>query len=374
MKFNNNIVIKEFNNGCRKIILDRGESLNSINLKMSNDLFKKLNQYNNDGQCKFIILSSNDSKSFSTGGDLKELVEKSNSSEGVLPILNSMYSLMYLIHTFKKPIISFMNGFVIGSGVGLSIHCSHKVVSENVKWSMPENKVGYFPDVGTSYYLSKIGPIGLYLAMVGNFINSVDLLKLKIANNFIPFKSFDNVINDLSTTSKINSKNDIDRILKKYNNNNNILKINRESSHLIKFSRIIQRCFNINFKSVTEILNNLNYELEINQNPEEKQWIVKTINTLMNSCPTSVCVSFENFHRSKNLDIKEILLNENRIGNRLGSRKDLNQGVYKALVDKSFTPIFNPSSIYDVNQSFIDSFFSPFEDEKQELFKNKLYN
>ncbi|KAN0023071.1 hypothetical protein ACTFIU_009154 [Dictyostelium citrinum] len=363
----NNILIKEFKNGCRKIVLDRGEALNSINLKMSNNLFMKLNEYNNDMDCKFILLCSNNNKSFSSGGDLKELVEKSNSSEGVQPILNSMYTLINLIHNFKKPIVSFINGLVIGSGVGISIHTSHKIISENVKWSMPENKIGYFPDVGTSFYLSKIGAIGLYLAMVGNSINSTDLLKLNIANYCIPFDLFNNAINDLCLTPNINYSNDIDIIIKKYKKN---LIINKETSHIVKFNDIIQRCFSTKSKSVSEIINNLNNELLQNKNPEEKEWLINTISTLKNSCPTSICISFESLHRSLNLDIEEILKNDNRIGNRISSRQDLSQGVYRALVDKSYKPKFSPSSINDINQSFTDSFFLPFQDKRNELFSN----
>ncbi|KAM9984421.1 hypothetical protein ACTFIZ_004107 [Dictyostelium cf. discoideum] len=367
----NNILIEEFKNGCRKVLINRGESLNSLNLNMSKDLFNILNEYNNDQETKFIILASNNNKSFSTGGDLKELVEKSNSSEGVAPILNSMYSLVDLIHNFKKPIVSLINGFVIGSGVGISINCSHKIVSENVKWSMPENKVGFFPDVGTSFYLSKLGSIGLYLAMVGNFITTTDLLKLNIVQNHIPFHLFNQVTNDLCLTPYISDKYDIDLILNKYIKN---LKITKESSHIVKYNDIIQRCFNTKFKSVLEIFNKLNLELLENNNPIEKEWLVKTVSTLMNSCPTSICVSFENIHRSLNLDFKEVLINDNRIGNRISSKQDFSQGIYGALIDKSFKPKFSPSSIYDIDKSYIDSFFLPFDNEKNELFNhNKLF-
>ncbi|KAM9986264.1 hypothetical protein ACTFIY_010702 [Dictyostelium cf. discoideum] len=367
-----NILIEEFKNGSRKILLNRSESLNSLNLNMSFDLFNKLKEYNNDPETKFILMGSNNNKSFSTGGDLKELVEKSNSSEGVAPILTSMYSLVDLIHNFKKPIISLINGFVIGSGVGISINCSHKIVSENVKWSMPENKVGYFPDVGTSFYLSKLGAIGLYLAMVGNFINSPDLLKLGFAQNHIPYHLFDQVSNDLCLTPNISNKNDIDLILKKYIKN---LKITKETSHIVKYNDIIQRCFNPKFKSVSEIFQKLNKELLENNNPNEKEWLVKTVSTLMNSCPTSICVSFNSIHRSLNLDLKEILINDNRIGNRICSRKDLSQGIYGALHDKSFKAKYSPSSIYDIDQSYIDSLFFPFDNEKNELFYHKkLYD
>ncbi|KAM9972365.1 hypothetical protein ACTFIW_007424 [Dictyostelium discoideum] len=367
----NNILIEEFKNGSRKILINRSESLNSLTLNMSMNLFNKLNEYNNDPETKFVLLSSNNNKSFSTGGDLKELFEKSNSSEGVAPILSSMYSLVDLIHNFKKPIISLINGFVIGSGVGISINCSHTIVSENVKWSMPENKVGYFPDVGTSYYLSKLGAIGLYLAMVGNFINSPDLLKLDLVQNHIPFNLFNQVSDELCLTPNISNKNDIDLILKKYKRN---LKITKETSHIVKYNDIIQRCFNTKFNSVSEIFNKLNMELLENKNPIEKEWLVKTISTLMSSCPTSICVSFNSVHRSLNLDLKEILINDNRIGNRICTRKDLIQGINAVLIDKSFKPKFSPSSIYDIDQSYIDSLFLPFDNEKKELFNHqKLY-
>ncbi|KAK5576728.1 hypothetical protein RB653_007872 [Dictyostelium firmibasis] len=327
-------------------------------------LLKKLKEYNNDKETKFVIICSSNQKSFSSGGDLKELTIHSKSPGGVNFFIKKIYYLDHLIHTFKKPILSFVKGIVMGSGVGLSIHCSHRIVSDNVRWAMPENKIGYFPDIGVSYFLSKLGSIGLYLGMVGPHIKSEDLIKLNIANCYIPSNQFEETLNDLCNNPMIEGKNEIDSILNKYKKE---LKIDKKSSHIEKYNDIIERCFNREYKSVSEIFNNLKNEILCNDDLNEKQWAINTLSNLESSCPTSVCISFENIHRSLDLNINEIFINDNRIGSRIGNRQDFSQGVQKALIDKFYKPIFSPSSIYDISQTFIDSFFLPLNDKKKEL-------
>ncbi|KAN0031181.1 hypothetical protein ACTA71_010262 [Dictyostelium dimigraforme] len=371
----NKIKIQEYSNGCRKIILNRPESLNSLNSEMTNFLFNKLKEYKNDDKSKFVILCSGNDKFFSSGGDLKELANHQFSQDCYNSILGQLYSLDNLIHNFNKPIISFVNGITMGSGVGLSIHCSHRIVGDNVNWSMPENKIGFFPDVGTSYFLSKLGAIGLYLGMTGVNIKSTDLIKIGLANNNIPNEMLNDAINELCFKEMINGnneKNEIDSIINKYKRK---LVVDRESSHLVKYRDIIERSFNRKFKSVLEIINHLKNEILFDNDQDEKQWAINTLAILESLCPTSVCISFENIHRSTYLNINQVFENEIRIGSRISNKQDFTQGVHKALIDKSHKPIFSPSSIYDINQTYIDSFFLPLKDEEKAIFfKKSSYN
>ncbi|KAN0031057.1 hypothetical protein ACTA71_004029 [Dictyostelium dimigraforme] len=360
------IKIFEYKNGCKRIILNRIEAYNSLSIDMLKFLFKKLIEYNDDENCKFVIIHSCSKKLFCSGGDIKEFAQCSQSPTGINPFIKLEYTMNHLIHTFKKPILSFINGITMGGGVGLSGHCTHRIVGDNVQWAMPENRIGYFPDVGSSYLLSRLGSIGLYLGMVGTRINSNDLIKTNLATHYIPNDLLDKTLEELCNNENIKGNNEIDLILNKYSKN---LIIDKKSSHLIKFKSMIDKCFNRDFKSVIEVLNQLKKECRNDTNENyEKEWASKTLSILLESCaPTSVFVSFETIKRGLKMNIDQIIQMEIRVGTRIGDRQDLSQGVYKTLIDKSYKPIFTPSSIYNVNQSFIDSLFLPFNDEVLEF-------
>ncbi|KAM9980043.1 hypothetical protein ACTFIZ_006292 [Dictyostelium cf. discoideum] len=263
----NNINIQEFDNGCRKIIINKDESQNSINSEtISTFLLNKLEEYKKDNESKFIILC----------GDNTLPNNNSNS------LINQ-----YFINNFEKPIISFVNEITMGCGIGLSTHCSHRIVGDNATWSMPKNK----NDAGTSYFLSRLGSVGFYLGMVRENIKSTDLIKTNIANNYIPNELFDKAISELCFNPMVNGKDEIDLIIRKYKKE---LIIDRESSHLVKYRDIIERSFNRKFKSVQEIINHLKNEILFDDIPHEKQWASHTLSILENSCPTSVSLSFEN--------------------------------------------------------------------------------
>ncbi|KAK5576729.1 hypothetical protein RB653_007873 [Dictyostelium firmibasis] len=363
---NSKIKIIEYKNGCRRIILNRSEALNSLTIEMLRFLLEKLREFNDDYRCKFVIINSSTEKSFCSGGDIKEFAQFSQSPTGVNPFIKIEYTMDHLIHTFNKPILSFVNGIVMGGGVGLSIHCSHRIVGDNVQWAMPENKIGYFPDVGTSYFLSKLGSIGLYLGMVGVKINSKDLINIKLATHYIPNDLLERTLEELCNDEDIEGFRQIDFILNKYRKT---LYADKESSHLVKYQTIINKCFNKKFKSVIEILNQLKDEITNERNhSDEREWASKTLSILLdNSCPTSVCISFETIHRALQMNIDQIFEMEIRVGTRIGNREDISQGVRKTLIDKNYKPIYSPSSIYDISQSFIDSFFLPLNDEKKEF-------
>ncbi|KAM9963972.1 hypothetical protein ACTFIW_005613 [Dictyostelium discoideum] len=315
----NNINIQEFNNGCRKIIINSDENSNSVNSETStNFLLKKLNEYKEDKKSKFIILCG----------------------DNTLPNSNSL-----LNKNFNKPIISFVNEI----NMGLTLHCSHRIVGDNAIWSIPKNKNLIFSDLGTSHFLSRLGSVGLYLGIVRNNIKTTDLIKSNIANNYIPNELFDKAMCELCFSPMINGNDEeIDLIIRKYKKE---LIIDRESSDLVKYSDIINRCFNRNFKSVQEIINHLKNEILFDDIPHEKQWAINTLSILENSCQSSVSVSFENIQRSLYLNINEVFQNENE--NRIISKTIGIKNEFPKLltIHNSQKPIFSPSSINEISQT-----------------------
>ncbi|KAM9998377.1 hypothetical protein ACTFIY_008032 [Dictyostelium cf. discoideum] len=308
-----NINIQEFINGCRKIIINRDESSNSINSEIStNFLLNKLNEYKDDKESKFLILC----------GD------------------NTLPNSISLINKFNKPTISFVNE----TTMGLTLHCSHRIVGDNANWSIPKNKNLIFSDFGISHFLSRLGSVGLYLGIGRSTIKTTDLIKTNIANNYIPNESFDKALCELCINPMVNGNDEIDFIIRKYKKE---LIIDRESSDLVKYRDIINRCFNRNFKSVQEIISHLKNEILFDDIPHEKQWAINTLSILENSCQTSLSVSFENIQNSLYLNINEVFDNENKIIKKIGKTKEFP----KLFNNKTQKQIQSPSSINEISQT-----------------------
>ena len=180
--------------GCMACIcLDRPESLNALTFDMINEISLILKSIQNDNKIKITLLKGRGDKAFCAGGDVKKFYDENftNSFSLRKNFFYNEYKLNYLIKTFSKPIISLVNGICMGGGVGLSAHGKIVVVSEDVKFAMPETAIGLFPDVGAGKILSSLQyQIGVYLALTGKRINTSDLIELGIAQYCVPYDKF----------------------------------------------------------------------------------------------------------------------------------------------------------------------------------------
>src|SRR3989338_351799 len=160
--------------GCLgKIILNRPRALNALSGDMFAELEQRLTAWHTDSSVKAVLIRSHCDKAFCAGGDIRAIYEaKAEPTEIVAQYFRHEYHINRLVHHFKKPYIALTNGVTMGGGVGLSLHGSHCVASPDLRWAMPETSIGFFPDVGSTYYLSRLkNYTGFYLALTGNIID-----------------------------------------------------------------------------------------------------------------------------------------------------------------------------------------------------------
>nr|XP_007152488.1 hypothetical protein PHAVU_004G134900g [Phaseolus vulgaris]ESW24482.1 hypothetical protein PHAVU_004G134900g [Phaseolus vulgaris] len=145
-------------NSCVKVVtLNRPQKLNSLNHEMICQIKSNLELYENDPLVQLVILKGN-GKAFCAGGDVVSLI--TSSLVGHWTYAASFYKkeliLDHLVATYKKPTVSLINGIVMGGGAGLSMPTRFRVVTEKAIFAMPEASIGLFPDVGASYFLSRL--------------------------------------------------------------------------------------------------------------------------------------------------------------------------------------------------------------------------
>jgi enoyl-CoA hydratase len=168
--------------------LNRPKAINAVTLEMFHDIDKALDVFEADPDIAVILLEGAGERGLCAGGDIRALWESSKIKGDLGKILwRDEYILNARIKKFPKPYIAFMDGIVMGGGVGLSAHSSHRVVTDKTKLAMPEVGLGFFPDVGGTWLLSHSpGEIGTYFGLTGQTMNGPDAIHAGFADAVVP--------------------------------------------------------------------------------------------------------------------------------------------------------------------------------------------
>ena len=176
--------------GC--ITLNRPKALNALSLGMVRDLMATLLAWQNDSRVLAVAIRGSNKEgpfgAFCAGGDIRFLHQAgSQGNPQIEDFFTEEYALNHLIHQYGKPYIAFMDGIVMGGGMGISQGGSVRVVTERTKMAMPETAIGLFPDVGGGYFLSRCpGYVGEWLALTGETIGAGDAVAFGLADGCMP--------------------------------------------------------------------------------------------------------------------------------------------------------------------------------------------
>lgn len=176
--------------GC--ITLNRPKALNALSLHMVRDLMAVLLAWQHDDQVLAVAVRGSNKEgpfgAFCAGGDIRFLhAAGSGGNPQIEDFFTEEYALNHLIHSYGKPYIAFMDGIVMGGGMGISQGGSLRIVTEKTKMAMPETAIGLFPDVGGGYFLSRCpGRVGEWLALTGETIGAADAIAFQLADGYLP--------------------------------------------------------------------------------------------------------------------------------------------------------------------------------------------
>ena len=325
-----NSIIFEEQNETGIVLLNKPKALNALDLEMAELFYDKLNDWKNNKNIKRILIKG-EGKAFCAGGDVKSVFLSSNISNLKKKFFYKEYKLNFAISEFDKNYLSIWNGIVMGGGVGLSIYGNARITTENSKFAMPETAIGFFPDVGGSYFLSRMPKnVGVYLGLTGKIITSYEMMFFGISTHFY------------------NSKN-IKNVEMNYINNGTLPpndKVEEKDSDIINNIDFIYETFEGNIFSIIEKIKNSNSD-----------FAKKTYENILTRCPMSLAVSAELFSRAKKLSLKECLEMEFQLSQKIVYREDFNNGVEAVLITKTYHPKWSPNSINAINKNDIDKLF-----------------
>jgi len=338
------------------IVLNRPKTLNAINLSMVQKIHSALKQW--ESSKKLVIIEGAGEKAFCAGGDVKSLVLALNQPKGELlgeEFFRTEYTLNHFIGTYKKPYIAIINGITMGGGVGLSVHGKYRIATEKTLFAMPETAIGLFPDVGATYFLSRLKrKLGIYLGLTGHRLKGVDVLLAGVATHFVPSEKLADLKRDLLTLRET----DIELILNKYQP-----KLNHEFSLAPHMSQI-ENCFSA--PTVEEIIERLK--------KDNSDWAQKNVEILLKMSPSSLKISKKAIDEGKEKSLAECLKIEYRLACTALSRDgDFYEGVRALLVDKDQKPIWKLTSLTDVTDEYVNKRFATLPMEKElQLYTSKL--
>src|SRR5580658_5115908 len=170
------------------IRLNRPKAINAMTYEMSLGIDAALDRFESDPAVAVVILEGAGERGLCAGGDIRGLYESSKAGGDLGKIFwRQEYVMNARIAKYPKPYVAFMDGLVMGGGVGLSAHSSHRVVTERTKLAMPEVGLGFFPDVGGTWLLSRSpGEIGTYFGLTGRTMNGPDAIYARFADAVVP--------------------------------------------------------------------------------------------------------------------------------------------------------------------------------------------
>lgn len=188
-------------NMARVISLNRTNKLNSLNDLMVTKITPRMMEYSKLDVCNMVLLTSQSPKALCAGGDVvacAQLILDGKANDACAFFQNE-YNLNYLISSYSKPFVALMDGITMGGGVGLSVHAPFRVATEKTKLAMPEMDIGFFPDVGTTFFLPRLDDhIGYYYALTGEVLTSLDTYFAGFATHYVPSERIPHLVTRLS--------------------------------------------------------------------------------------------------------------------------------------------------------------------------------
>lgn len=343
-------ILIEVRNRSGVITLNRPRALNALTYDMIAAMETHYQTWSADPHIYGIVLQSSSPRAFCAGGDLKALYEwhKNGQIDTLLRLYGIEYQHNWSLDRFAKPHVALLDGIVMGGGVGICLYGTHRVGTEQLKLAMPEVGIGFFPDVGSSYVLSRLpGESGMYLALSGRALGLADAYALELVTHCVPAERFDVIRGAMSEAEPVDAMLDS-------------LHVDPGEGELVRLRPLIDRLFSAG--SVEEVLERLQAETG-----QWASWAQELATELQTKSPTSLKVTYRMMREAKGGSLDDALRCDYRLAWRFLNGGDLYEGIRAAIIDKEHAPKWHPASLDAVSEEMVDDFFKPLPAGELEL-------
>ena len=373
-------IILETRGQAGLITLNRAQALNALSLPMIRSIMAALQAWKANSDIKLVAIRGMGKDTsqpggvspfgvFCAGGDIRYFHRAIAAGDpSIEDFFTEEYALNHLIHNYPKPYIAFMDGVVMGGGMGISQGAAYRIVTERTKMAMPETAIGLFPDVGGGYFLSRCpGRVGEYLALTGIVINDAQAMQYALADYTLESESLPALWESLATQS-FHNEIEVRRFVQQYFLSRMQSGPEKEEGAFDRSMRDFKTAENsirplIDHHFSHETVHEVIQSLESSTN----EWAQDTAKKLRQKSPLMLAVSLEQIHRARSMRLADNLRMERGIVRhcfhtvhlqRAGLATETMEGIRATAVDKDHAPRWNPERIEEVTSAMVHPFFA----------------
>jgi enoyl-CoA hydratase len=331
------------------VTLNRPQALNAVSLTMVRALTRQLAEWETDPDIARVLVTSNDTRAFSAGGDLRALYDlgRAGRYEEALGYFREEYALNARIKGYRKPYVSLIDGIVMGGGVGISVHGSHRVAGDKFMFAMPEVSIGFFPDVGATFFLPRLpAAFGIYCALTGERLDAADAVAAGVATHRVPSAQFPDLIETLCRAGPLDAS---------------LAACARPATH----GRVVSRRMAIETLFTGEQVEDILAALDAAgaAGGADAAFASAAAALIRTKSPTSLKIALAQMRRGSALDFAECMRTEFRIVSRVVRGHDFYEGIRAVIIDKDQAPRWQPSTLAAVSAAEVERHFAPLASE-----------
>lgn len=321
------------------ITLDKPETLNALTQDMVRVIAGAIERWRDDARVRHVVIHASGGRAFSAGGDIRNLYVRGRSHyDATLEFFAEEYRLNVAIREYSKPYIALIDGIVMGGGVGVSVNGRYRVGTENIRFAMPEVGIGFFPDVGGTWFLPRFpGQYGRYCALTGARLKQDEAMATGVLTHTIAADALASLFDALTETE------DAVACLAE-------LCSESPSAPSLPNQDAIDACFDE--ETVEGILRRLEATTD-----EHRDFCAATAATLRSKSPTSLKIALRQMQVGATATFRECMKAEYRIVSHVLKGEDFYEGVRATIVDKDNAPQWRPSLLEDISADDIDLYF-----------------
>jgi len=327
------------------VTLNRRDALNAISHVMVYAFTEQLIAWESDPAVTRVVVAAAGGRAFCAGGDLRALYDlgRAGRYDEALQYWRDEYRLNAIIKRYRKPYVAIVDGIAFGGGVGLAVHGSHRVAGDGCRFAMPEVGIGFFPDVGATWFLPRLaGEAGTWCALTGERIDAADATALGLATHRVASSRLPDLLDGLCGAVPV------DALLAAFAEPPGVgpLQVHRDA---------IGRRFAA--ARVEDVL--LALDAAAVAAAPDADFARRAAATIRTKSPTSLKVALAQLRRGKSLDFEACLRFEFRIVSRVATGHDFYEGIRAVIVDKDHSPAWRPPTLAAVSDADVERYFAP---------------
>jgi enoyl-CoA hydratase/carnithine racemase len=326
------------------IRLNRPKAINAVTLEMFHDIDRALDAFEKDPAVAVVLLEGAGERGLCAGGDIRSLWESSKVKGDLGKILwRDEYILNARIKKFPKPYVAFMDGIVMGGGVGLSAHSAHRVVTDKTKLAMPEVGLGFFPDVGGTWLLAHSpGEIGTYFGLTGQTMNGPDAIHARFADAVVPSAKLPALREALTKVAPGATSADVKKLIESFSTGETAGPVAAQQA------KIDALFASDRMEDIVSALQR-----------DGSDFGQATLKTLSEKSPRGMVVTLKLLRLARTArSLEECLVREYRAALEVFASDDFREGVRAAVIDKDRNPKWLPPRIEDVTPAMLAPYFA----------------